>query len=69
MKKNHTEVVVSERSKCDFCKEEAKYDGRTFIGPWANMCELHFEEYGVGLGLGKGQKLILEKRNNNIILK
>jgi len=29
------------------------------MGPWANLCEHHFENYGVGLGLGFGQELIL----------
>ena len=28
-------------------------------GKWAYMCEGHYEDYGVGLGLGVGQKLIL----------
>lgn len=31
-------------------------DGRTTFGPWANMCPACFTKYGVGLGLGKGQK-------------
>jgi len=26
------------------------------------MCQNHFDEYGVGLGLGKGQLLIKEKK-------
>jgi len=43
--------------KCQFCGNEAKYDGRTKYGPWAYMCENCFETRGVGLGLGKGQKL------------
>ncbi len=44
--------------KCDFCDETARYDGMTTYGPWANMCEPHFENNGVGLGLGKGQRLV-----------
>lgn len=44
--------------KCDFCyRKEAKYDGRTCLGCWANMCEDCFPKVGKGLGLGKGQKL------------
>jgi len=31
-------------------------DGRTKHGPWAIMNPTSFEMYGVGLGLGKGQK-------------
>ena len=47
---------------CDFCREvgiekPAKYDGKTRMGLWANMCEAHFYRYGVGLGVGKGQKV------------
>ena len=53
---------VKELPTCDFCKEDfqvtpATYDGKTSYGPWAMMCEYHFKMYGVGLGLGKGQKL------------
>lgn len=44
--------------KCDFCDSSAKYDGKTAGGPWANMCEKHFKAYGVGLGTGRGQKII-----------
>ena len=65
-------VIVSKLPRCDFqtedgvyglCRDdgEAHYDGKTTHGPWANMCEKHFEAYGVGLGTGRGQKLILGK--------
>jgi hypothetical protein len=38
----------------------ARYDGATYdMGRWANMCEPHFTAIGVGLGTGRGQKLIL----------
>lgn len=43
--------------KCNFCEGEAAYDGKTIYGPWAFMCPNCFEAFGVGLGLGKGQKL------------
>lgn len=64
-----TETVWPENNpKCDFCKMlpsheevEAKYDGKTSIGSWALMCEEHFKRYGIGLGLGKGQKLVKDK--------
>lgn len=42
---------------CDFCGSEAKYDGKTKGGPWAFMCESCFNTQGVGLGIGRGQKL------------
>lgn len=63
----HTEVEVTELPQCDFCKTEglgnlAAYDGATTLGPWAFLCERHFDTYGVGLGLGRGQKLIVKDR-------
>ena len=55
---------VGSKLVCDFCDKQTgvmlatKFfvDGRTRIGPWAIMCESHFERYGVGLGIGRGQK-------------
>ena len=57
----HTEVEVAYLPGCDFCSKTAEVDGRTRMGPWANMCPGHHVEYGVGLGLGKGQRLTLRK--------
>lgn len=54
-------VFVEKLPKCDFCDKPALYDGRTIMGPWAHMCEEHFKMYGVGLGVGKGQKLVARK--------
>jgi len=56
-------VYVKELPVCDICKiegcsEPAEYDGKTIYGPWANMCEEHFRLHGVGLGTGRGQRLI-----------
>jgi len=59
MKMNKT-ALVTKLPKCDFCDEPAEYDGKTKLGPWANMCEAHFQVFGVGLGTGRGQKLTLE---------
>jgi len=61
--KNHTEVKMLFEQYCDFCKKEGKevraeYDGKTKEIMWAWMCDKHFKSHGVGLGLGKGQKLI-----------
>ena len=50
---------VDDLPTCDFCEKVAAYDGATMMGPWANMCEECFELHGIGLGTGKGQKLIL----------
>lgn len=33
--------------KCDFCNQRATYDGKTILGPWANMCDMHFDRYCV----------------------
>lgn len=65
--KPHTEVVVPVLPNCDFCQREDKEvkadcDGKTVFGPWANMCSEHYEAYGVGLGLGRGQRLVTQRR-------
>lgn len=59
-----TEVEVSQLPLCQFTHTDdepvrAAYDGKTKEGPWAYMCEWHFSQRGVGLGLGKGQRLIV----------
>jgi len=54
-----TKTIVKE--DCDFCGKNAFYDGKTIKGPWAFMCEEHFNLYGVGLGIGKGQILKIDK--------
>ena len=63
------EVQVASLPGCDICKMEfpsskpnpAKYDGKTTQGSWANMCTTHFKSIGIGLGTGRGQKLVLVK--------
>jgi hypothetical protein len=50
-------VRLEKLPKCDFCKREANYDGKTIYGVWAYMCKGCFKIYGIGLGLGKGQRL------------
>lgn len=52
---------------CDLCKSqglqvEAVYDGKTIHGPWAYMCEEHYGAMGVGLGTGRGQRLIVGEK-------
>lgn len=62
-------VKVSKLANCDICvhvdhvtpPKVAVYDGATKMGAWAYMCEEHFEYVGIGLGTGKGQRLILEE--------
>ncbi len=63
-KKMHESVKVPRIPDCDICKSAgetavAVVDGKTTFGPWANMCEPHFAQHGVGLGTGRGQMLIL----------
>lgn len=60
-----SEVKVSILPKCDICwsqgkMKSAKYDAKTIMGPWANLCTPCFKQYGVGLGTGRGQKLVLK---------
>lgn len=56
-----TQVEVERLPQCDIpgCGTVAGYDGKTNWGPWAYMCEDDFRHHGVGLGTGKGQRLIL----------
>ena len=56
-----TDVLV-ERPQCDICKDRpAAIDGATRMGPWAYMCVPCFETYGVGLGEGRGQRLLIDE--------
>jgi hypothetical protein len=58
----HGTVKVERRPKCDFCNESAVIDGKTRFGCWAYMCITHFCAFGIGLGLGKGQFLLVEEK-------
>ena len=64
----HAEVKVTVLPNCDLClmslnvERTAAYDGATKGGPWAYMCEAHFKSNGVGLGIGRGQRLVVEGR-------
>lgn len=47
---------------CNFCSTpdapvKATIDGKTTYGPWGYMCDACHGTHGVGLGLGKGQRL------------
>ena len=57
----YTEITTDYHSKCHYCDEWAKYYGKRKSGHgyyWVTMCEKHFNEHGVGLGRGKGQRII-----------
>lgn len=56
------EVEMLEVVICDFCDKVARYDARMELGSWAYMCKEHFKQYGIGLGTGKGQKLIYKNK-------
>lgn len=30
-------------ARCDFCGRLALYDAKTKLGPWAYVCQLHFD--------------------------
>lgn len=62
-KRAHTETEVIYLPNCDMCQTAlARYDARTCWGSWANLCTACFGQYGAGLGLGKGQRLVLKKQ-------
>jgi hypothetical protein len=57
-------------AKCDTCQAEIKdefIDGKTKMGPWANMCKPCHYRYGCGLGTGKGQRY--QKQTDGSFLK
>ena len=62
---SHTFVHVPRQIDCDICKHELKdtvpafADARLVTGQWAYVCRGHFLQLGVGLGLGKGQRLVI----------
>jgi len=59
---NYKEVNVNEIPECDMCGDlNGIYDARTVSGLWANMCPRCFRENDCRLGLGMGQKRILEE--------
>lgn len=60
-----TQVEVVVLPPCDFCsmrgeRKDAQYDAASRMGSWAFMCEDHFRQYGVGLGTGRGQRLVVK---------
>lgn len=60
---NHEEARVHTMPDCDFHPGvKAAYDAKTKMGPWANMCPECMTDYGLGLGLGRGQRLVVIPR-------
>jgi len=60
------EVKVLELPQCQMCEASvASYDSRLFAQTiWAFLCEKCYEKFGVSLGTGNAQKLILTKKEN-----
>jgi hypothetical protein len=57
------QVEVLRIPNCDLCKQRgdikpAAYDAATKMGPWAYLCEEDYQEVGLGLGTGVGQRLV-----------
>jgi len=60
-------ALVSSYPACDFCGEEAHFDGKTTLSVWAFMCDYDFQVYGKGLGIAIGQRLItLDDTSENV---
>jgi hypothetical protein len=65
-------VFVVELPNCQFCStwfdrdRPAEYDAKTTSGPWAYLCAQHFDQYGIGLGTGRGQQLIFDERQHEL---
>lgn len=59
-------AYVTELPSCDIHRTvsdtvvPAGYDGATRFGSWAFMCDGCFLTYGLGLGIGRGQRLVLD---------
>ena len=60
----HKNGIVNKVKLCDFCCNKAKFDGKTNMGFWANMCKTCFGNYGTGLGEGKGQEIVVKDKLN-----
>ena len=55
-----TVVVMDSIPICDCCqKNPAFMDGKTKMGSWAYMCVSCSAVFSIGLGVGKGQQLVL----------
>lgn len=63
MKTKIKKWLGSEPKTCDLCHKpftKAFVDGKTSYGPWGLLCVARHKTWGVGLGLGKGQKYDLK---------
>ena len=54
-----TGKIMHTVGECNLCGQVNLFefvDGKTRMGPWANMCMPCFKHVGVGLGVGRGQR-------------
>lgn len=60
----HEIILVSSIPPCNFCTDgtPGPYDFATYMGPWANGCERHWQQYAAisKLGTGYGQLWVTE---------
>ena len=55
---DHTTIEIEKYPDCDICHKPALYDANLGMG-WGNVCQVHFNQFGCTIGLGKGQKYII----------
>jgi len=53
-------TYINELPPCDLCDSDAHFYALTTMDYWANLCDLCFGEFGIGLGIGLGQMLKVE---------
>lgn len=56
------QTTATKTKYCSFCMakgimQQARFEGRTEEGDWAYMCFKHYAQHGVGLGIGRGQRI------------
>lgn len=68
-KRDHTTTAVVRIPNCDLPHDvavEAYADARLqsgyWAGRWAAVCESHFKQHRCELGIGRGQRYVLEVR-------
>lgn len=53
-------IRVERLHTCDFCSEKARFDAFVpWACTWAYICETHASVWGIRLGMGRGQLLLL----------
>jgi len=58
-------IFTPHPTQCDLCSRDfarVMYDAKTTHGPWGCLCDECFQQCGLGLGRGRGQKYVLNSR-------